>query len=264
MKKHGVAIWFVIITAILLAANIVLILIFTFIKLEDSFYSSLNVASLSIAFLSFIASSFFSLSVYLQTEAQGKINESLPKKDDQYIIANYSLFNIEGEFSLFSLRGDEKNLVQLREAYLMGDSDADEVTRLVFLPTDSMNAPTYKVIIKSISLHSSKNEEIYYASGDGVDGEYSANILKRGYNCISVDLALPMTRASEMLKNVHHLELTLDIISVFNVCMSMRYNIYIGGAKDVEGNPDRKTIPDLETYIIHHSNYLIEEKSILR
>ena len=39
---------------------------------------------------------------------------------------------------------------------------------------------------------------------------------------------------------------------------------YLGGTKSVEGNPDRNDIPDLETYIIHHSNYLIEEKSILR
>jgi hypothetical protein len=231
---------------------------------EDSFYNSLNVASLSIAFLSFIASSFFSLSVYLQTRAQGEINKSLPKKDDQYIIANYSLFNIEGEFSLFSLKGDEKELVRSREAYLAGEGDNGEITRLVFLPTDSMNAPTYKVIIRSISFRSSKNDEIYYASGDGVDAEYSANILKRGYNCISVDLSLPIERASELLKNTCHVELTLDIISVFNVCMSMRYNVYLGGTKSVEGNPDRNEIPDLETYIIHHSNYLIEEKSILR
>ena len=139
MKKNRLGMWFIFVTAALLVANIALILIFTFIKVEDNFYNSLNVASLSIAFLSFIASSFFSLSVYLQTRAQGEINKSLPKKDDQYIIANYSLFNIEGEFSMFSLDGDEKELVLSKGAVL--SDEGDEVTRFVFLPTDSMNAP---------------------------------------------------------------------------------------------------------------------------
>ena len=84
---------------LLLFANLIIIFVFSNVKMEQTFYNALNVSSLAIAFVSFIASSFFSFSVYMQTKNQNKINESLPKKDDQYIIANYSLFNIENEIS---------------------------------------------------------------------------------------------------------------------------------------------------------------------
>ena len=92
MKKNKFAFLFLLTSFLLLIVNIAIIVIFSIIKMENTFYSALNVASLSISFISFIVSSFFSFSVYAQTKNQNKINESLPKKDDQYIIANYSLF----------------------------------------------------------------------------------------------------------------------------------------------------------------------------
>ena len=147
---------------------------------------------------------------------------------------------------------------------MLSSGEGSDITRFVFLPTDSINAPTYKVIIRSIALYSARDEELWRADAEGVDGEYSANILRRGYNCISVDAALPMEKARELVLSAEKIVLGLDIISVFNVCMSMTYNIHIDSEKSVEGNPDVNAIPDLSTFIIHHSNYVIEEKSILK
>ncbi len=266
MKKHKFAFIFLIFSLVLLLLNVAIIIVFSIINIEDRFFNSLNVASLSISFLSFIASSFFSFSVYLQTEKQNKINESLPKKDDQYIIANYSLFNIEQEISFFSLSGDEKDTIIESGRYLSvrGDSDEKSITRLVFLPTDSMNQPTYKVLIKSLSFYNSKNESLLNANIAGcVDGEYSANILQRGYNCICVDVARKYKHIKNVFEKSKKIELRVDIISVFNVKMSVAFSIYLDSEKNVDNNPDKKSITDLNTYLIHHSNYFIEGKSIV-
>ena len=202
----------------------------------------------------------------MQTKNQNKINEGLPKKDDQYIISNYSLFNIENEVSFFSLSGDEKSFLLQTQKYLLSKDRSIEnnVVRLVFLPTNSMNMPTYKVLIRSIDFISTKHETLYSAKSEGaLDGEYSANILNRGYNCICVDLADNFNTISQLFSNTGHLKLELDIISVFNVKMSVTYYIYLDSAKDVTQNPDKEKISDLSTYKVHHSNYTIEEKSIL-
>lgn len=266
MKKHKFAFIFLIFSLVLLLINIAIIVVFSIIKIEDRFFNSLNVASLSISFLSFIASSFFSFSVYLQTEKQNKINESLPKKDDQYIIANYSLFNIEREISFFSLKDDEKTTIIDNGKYVKSKESTivENITRLVFLPTDSMNQPTYKVLVKSLSFFNSKNENLYEATVDGtLDGEYSANILQRGYNCICVDIANDYEYIEKLFVNTKRIKLSVDIISVFNVKMSVVFSVYLDKAKDVDKNPDKIEIIDLNTYLIHHSNYYIEEKSIV-
>ena len=266
MKKHKFAFIFLIFSMVLLLLNIAIIVVFSIIKIEDRFFNSLNVASLSISFLSFIASSFFSFSVYLQTEKQNKINESLPKKDDQYIIANYSLFNVEREISFFSLVSDEKESIIETGRYLRSPNFTDEqnITRLVFLPTDSMNQPTYKVLVKSLSFFNSKNQSLFQAKVDeNVDGEYSANILQRGYNCICVDIASEYESIKDLFAKSRRIELRVDIISVFNVKMSVAFSIYLDSEKNVDNNPDKKNIVDLNTYLIHHSNYFIEDKSIV-
>ena len=165
MNKNKFKLLFLIITFVLFMTNIAIIIIFNSVKMEDNFYKSLNVASLSIAFLSFIASSFFSLSVYQQSKTQNKINENLPKKDDQYIINNYALFNIEQEVSIFSLNNDEKDNVINDGNYLYDSNNENitELTRFVFLPTNTINKPIYKVNVKSINFIDSKRSSIFNA-----------------------------------------------------------------------------------------------------
>lgn len=265
MKKQRLAFLFIAISAAVLFANLILIAVFSFIDVTAHFYDALNVSSLAIAFVGLISSGFFSFAVYLQTERQNKINESLPQKDDQYIIANYSLFNIENEMSFFSLDGDEKeNLLCTGNLLRTEQSNEDfEVTRLVFLPTESVNMPTYQVLVHQIDFFSSRNKLLYSAKATPpTDGDYSANILSRGYNCICVDVLQDMATISTTLSNCHHIELTLDIISVFNVKMTVTFYIHLDALKNVDDNPDKAKISDLATYIIHHSNYRIQEKSI--
>lgn len=45
--------------------------------------------------------------------------------------------------------------------------------------------------------------------------------------------------------------------------MSVAFFVYLDSEKDVSGNPDKEVIHDLRTYTIHHSNYTIENKSII-
>jgi hypothetical protein len=266
MKKNKFAFLFLLTTFSLLLVNIAIIIIFSVVKMENEFYSSLNVASLSISFVSFIVSTFFSFSIYTQTKNQNKINDSLPKKDEQYIISNYSLFNIENEVSFFSVNAEEKQVIIQDSKCLMNDlkPNGENVTRLVFLPTNSANKPTYKVLIKSISFFSHEHKSIYTAKAiNKLDGEYSSNILQRGYNCICVDILNDFDDIQSYFSQSKYLELSLDIISVFNVNMSVTFFIYLDSEKDVSQNPDKEKPSDLRTYTIHHSNYTIDNKSIL-
>ena len=265
MRKYKFAIFFFLSSLLLLIINLIIIVVFSNIDVRSTFYNALNVSSLAIAFVSFIASSFFSFSVYLQTKNQNKINESLPKKDDQYIIANYSLFDIENEISFFSIKGDEKSHCLTTGAYLepKNHSAKDAVTRLVFLPTNSVNMPTYKVLVRSVDFVSSSDEVIYSARNDkSVDGLYSSNILNRGYNCFCVDILGDIKTLEKAFAKAKCVQLNLDIISVFNVKMTASFFVYLNARKSTDDNPDKKLIPDLSTYTIHHSNYRIEDKSI--
>ena len=267
MKKNKFPFIFILTSFLLLLVNIAIIIVFSIIEIENKFYSALNVASLSISFISFVVSSFFSFSVYAQTKNQNKINESLPKKDDQYIIANYSLFNIEREVSFFSLTDEEKSIILQESKFLTSDIEPDtqNITRMVFLPTDSANKPTYKVLIKSIAFFSPEHKKIYVANtSKKVDGQYSSNILQREYNCICVDVLADSETIETYFSQSKYLELSLDIISVFNVNMSTTFFVYLDSEKDVSHNPDKDKISDLRTYIIHHSNYIIEHKSIVK
>ena len=72
-----------------------------------------------------------------------------------------------------------------------------------------------------------------------------------------------MSWVQKAFSQTNHIRLKLDVISVFNVKMTVMYNIYLDSPKDVSANPDREKISDLSTYIVHHTNYTIEEKSIL-
>lgn len=266
MRKYKFAIFFFLSSLLLLIINLVIIIVFSNIDVKYTFYNALNVSSLAIAFVSFIASSFFSFSVYLQTKNQNEINASLPKKDDQYIIANYSLFDIENEISFFSLRDGEKNSCLSSGAYLepVSKDGKNSITRLVFLPTNSVNMPTYKVLVRTVDFVSSSEETVYSAKNDkSVDGAYSANILNRGYNCFCVDILSDIKSLEKAFAKSHYIKLNLDIISVFNVKMTASFFVYLNAPKSTDDNPDKKLIPDLTTYTIHHSNYRIEDKSIV-
>lgn len=266
MKNSRFGFFFFISSILLLIANLILIIVFSNLDVKSEFYNALNVSSLVIAFVSFIASSFFSFSVYLQTKNQNKINDSLPKKDDQYIIANYSLFNIETEVSCFSINGDEKVHCLKTKNYLQvsTDSKASSLNRLVFLPTDSVNMPTYKVLVKSVEFVSAADETLCIATSEkSVDGFYSANVLNRGYNCFSVDILGDEKSFDTLLANSKYIKISLDIISVFNVKITATFYVHLHGEKDTSNNPDKKLIPDLKTYTIHHSNYQIEDKTIV-
>ena len=264
--KNKLGFFFFGVAGVILITNVVIIVLFSLVNMNSAFYNALNVSSLMIAFVSFVASTFFSLLIYVQTKNQNEINDNLLKKDDQYIISNYSLFNIENEITFFSLTGDEKQNLLLSHKYLTSDILGDDscIVRLVFLPTNSMNMPTYKVLCRSIAFVSSKNEVICEATSDHpLDSEYSANILSRGYNCICVDILSAFASMQKAFSQTNHIRLKLDVISVFNVKMTVMYNIYLDSPKDVSANPDREKISDLSTYIVHHTNYTIEEKSIL-
>ncbi len=268
MKKNKVAFLFLLTSMALLFVNLIIIAIFSNIHVKSDFYSALNVSSLIIAFVSFIASSFFSFTVYIQTRNQNKINESLPKKDDQYIISNYSLFNIENEISFFSMTDDERDNILKTNSFLSGidacKDTCNDVTRLVFLPTDSVNMPTYKVMVKSLEFISSKNKSMYFVKSESsVDGAYSANILSRGYNCFCVDVLGGVDKMRTLFAESRYIKLNLDIISVFNVKMNISFYVYPDSEKNTDQNPDKEQIPDLTTYTVHHTNYQIEDKSIL-
>jgi hypothetical protein len=124
--------------------------------------------------------------------------------------------------------------------------------------------PTYKVLVRSVEFISAQKRVLLNATAlDVLDGSYSANILDRGYNCISIDVLSDIKTIQSVFDSTDCLVLGLDIISVFNVKMSVSFYIYLNSIKDISENPDKNIIPDLTTYTIHHTNYQIEDKSIL-
>ena len=124
--------------------------------------------------------------------------------------------------------------------------------------------PTYKVLVRSVDFFSPEAKLLFSASAESpLDGEYSANILNRGYNCFCADILSDCETLQSVFSQCRCLKLKLDVISVFNVKMSVVFSIYLDGQKNVEDNPDKEKISDLTTYTIHHSNYVIEEKAIL-
>ena len=80
MKNSRFGFFFFISSILLLIANLILIIVFSNLDVKAEFYNALNVSSLVIAFVSFIASSFFSFSVYLQTKTKIKLTIAYPKR----------------------------------------------------------------------------------------------------------------------------------------------------------------------------------------
>lgn len=250
---------------LILAVNIVVVVVFSNRQMQDSFYNSLNIASLVIAFISLITSCFFSFSLYVQSLTQTKINDKLPKKEDSYITENYSLFNLEKEFSVFSV-DDEKDDLIANKKYLTNtqENEKNDLTRVVFLPTDSLNKSTYKVVAHSLEIYSKFNLlKSFENKLNNCDAQYAYNILQRGYNCICVDLGIPHKKLIGLLDEASCLRINLDIISIFNVCFNISFDIKIEGKKDVGLNVDLEKLPDLNTYVVHHTNYFIKSKTIV-
>ena len=206
------------------------------------------------------------LDCYLALGEDGKARYTIEQLRKAKLEPMDKLELYQKEISFFAVTGDEKNLLLSEGKYLKNETGAGcDITRLVFLPSDSVNSPTYKVVVKSITFYSSLNKKLFFASSAyGIDCDYASDILQRGYNCICVDIAKHMGGISDLFSQASRIELRLDIISVFNVKMSTNFSIRLDQSKNVDANPDKQIIKDLKTHTIHHCNYVIEEKSILK
>lgn len=264
--KHILTAFFIVI-AVLLVINILLIILLTKNNVDSNFYDSINVAALVIAFSSFVASAFFSLVIYLQSKAQERINEKLPKKDDQYIIANYSLLNFYREISIFTDLDEDLSLVKERNNYFKLDNPNNDnltLNRVVFLVSDTINKPIYKVEAKSVEFLDDKDHEVaVYKSDKLIDGVYANNILNRKYNCVYFDFQTEDKKINDIMKSSKTVKLHLYVTSIFNVRFEMIYRVSIGEVKDVSNNEDKNKIKDLSTYLIHHSIYNVISKEIV-
>lgn len=241
MKKQNLLLIFMIIVMSLLFISALALVIFSFINIDNNFYNAINVAALLISFASFAASCFFSLAVYIQAKNQEKINEKLPKKDDQYILNNYSLIDFCKEITLLS---------------------NGKTSRLVFLVTDTINQPVYKVRCKSISIgENSDKKSINFDIP--FDCNYAKNVLDRNYNCIYVDLPLSTKEAFESINGNKIINITLQIISTFNVAFELNFVLTLDSLKDTSHNEDKKKFDFLETWLLHHSVFNIIDKKIV-
>ncbi len=246
---------FLLISFVIFLVNIFIILFFSKSNIENEFYNSLNIASLIIAFSSFVTSTFFSLAVYSQSITQTKINKTLPKKDDQYIINNHSLFNIDNEFTIFSTTEYDK------DNSFYTNEKSELFTRLVFLPTNSKNCETYKVLAQQIEFKT-ENKNYIFSTNNPIDTYYASNILQRNYNCIFMDLNIDKNKLFNIINETKQLIVNISIISIFNVVLDIEFIIKIDSLKDTSKNVDKEKIKDLDTFIIHHTNYKIKNKSI--
>ena len=65
-----------------------------------------------------------------------------------------------------------------------------------------------------------------------------------------------------MLEKVKTVVLDLEINSIFNVSMLVRFNVEMNGKKDNRNNVDLQKIPEMVTYLIHHTRYQVLERAI--
>lgn len=180
--------------------------------------------------------------------------------EETYISKNYALFDFEKEISMFPLYKEEKETILNNKQYI--DDKGSLIYRIVMLPTDTVNAPVHRVRVTNISLVDSKDKEyVTLHSKEGVDTEYSCNVLNRGYNCLNIDI-LTDKDIPYLFEKCKKMYITLRIESVFNVYFDVEYQILMNGKKDNSNNPDIKKIPELATFFIHHSNYKILDRGI--
>ena len=254
--KKGIYL-FLIITLTILIVSVVLICVFATLDGIDNIYNALSVSSLLIAFCGFASSLFFSMGIYHQSELQNKINDSLNKKDDVYITENYSLIDIGREISIHNKTVDELMPNGLKEI------NANKFYRFIILVGDYINKPLYRADVYSVKAFDAKNAIIFDAHNDSpIPTAYAANILDRGYNCVSFDIGLCEKNLGDEMLNAERLEIIMDVTSIFNATLKLKYLVTLNNEKEQTNNPDAKIYDNLRTFKKHSSIYTILKKSI--
>lgn len=178
-----------------------------------------------------------------------------PKQESGASGKDYALFVFEKEITIFSINGEEREGVINGKLYF--DDDGERVYRLVLLPGESMNSPVNLVEITEVSmLDKAKKSVMGFRSLEPMDARYSHNVLNRGYNCINVDFKTDKDMPF-LLTKVETIKLKTRIHSIFGSCLDVEFEVLLNGLANVEYNPDRRAIPDLTTFKIHHCHYKV-------
>ncbi|GHV34500.1 hypothetical protein FACS1894178_2120 [Bacteroidia bacterium] len=146
------------------------------------------------------------------------------------------------------------------EVFLIENEKKTVSTNICLLVTDYINKPIYKVLFKEIDF---VNKDKKFLSKKGIDGKYQEHTLNRDYNCMGVNLPLSIEETKKLFQEDTKIEIELEIISIFNVQFTVRYEITIGPKKNTSKNPDKKKFKNLQTYLMHHSIYRVEEQEIV-
>ena len=179
---------------------------------------------------------------------------------DSYITKNYSLFSIEKEITIFPLYNEEKQAALDSKQYI--DDGGSALYRLVLLPTDYINNPINSVHLLGLSFKDNYGKEFMTFKPDKtLDCNYSTNVLQRCYNCICIDL-LTDKDIPYLFEKVKTTVLVLEINSIFNVSMQIKFEIEMNGKKDNSNNIDLTKIPEIITYNIHHTKYQVLKRFI--
>ena len=179
---------------------------------------------------------------------------------DSYITKNYSLFSIEKEVTVFPIYNEEREIAISSGQYI--HDRGSRMYRLVFLPTDHINSPINSVRLLGMSCKDNSGKEfLTFKPLVPLDCNYSTNVLQRCYNCICVDV-LTDKDLPYLFEKVKTIVLDLQINSIFNVAMDVRFNIEMNGKKDNTNNVDISLIPEMVTFNIHHTRYQILARSI--
>ncbi|GHU68656.1 hypothetical protein FACS189413_06080 [Bacteroidia bacterium] len=181
-------------------------------------------------------------------------------KTNQYIIENYSLINFCTEITIVKENGKDYNKEFFGEVFETKNEEKTVSTNICLLVTDYINKPIYKVLFKEIEF---VNKNKKFSSKKGIDGKYQEHTLNRDYNCMGVNLPLNIEETKKLFQEDTKIEIELEIVSIFNVQFTVRYEITIGPKKDSSKNPDKKKFKDLQTYLIHHSIYRVEEQNVI-
>jgi hypothetical protein len=246
--------WFFIGTIAIFLISLSFLLYFVFTAVKEDFSSYTSISALILAFVSCISTAFFSLATYINGRNADRNYEDA--KTNQYIIENYSLVNFCTEVTIVG-QETESNIVLSDHQTNKGVS-----TNLCFLVSKYDNKPIYKILFKEIKFVDKKDKRFF--SSEGIDGKYQEDTLNRKYNCVAVNIPLNIKDAKKLFYKNAKIEIELDVISIFNVQFTVKYEITIGGEKEnINQNPDKKDFPDLETYILHHSIYRVEKQEII-
>lgn len=126
-----------------------------------------------------------------------------------------------------------------------------------------LNKPLYKADIYSVKAINSNGSAIFNIHNDPpIPTAYAANILDRGYNCVSFDIGLSNKNLGDEMLNAERLEIIMDVTSIFNVTLKLKYIVTLNNEKEQTNNPDAKIYDGLRTFKKHSSIYTILNKTI--